>query len=163
MMRVVFESLGSYMYQIYLKEFYYARSCFSCENFAFYKKYPQRFRNVKVTFQQVSIAETVHTPSFRTDSAFWKYWQVSASFSRRKSSGIWDILVIRIEATCWNCWFQHWNYAETICNLKFQYSFSGISAMLKRYFSSSAYTFEPLTYILFPIKWNRCRLNVFFQ
>ena len=37
---------------------------FSCENFTYYKYYLQGFRNVKVTFQQISVAETVHTPSF---------------------------------------------------------------------------------------------------
>ena len=37
---------------------------FSCQKFTYYKKYLQGFRNVKVMFQQVSVAETIHTPNF---------------------------------------------------------------------------------------------------
>ena len=87
-------------------------------------------------FQQVSVAETIHTRSFQIDSACWNYLE-SPSFSRRKPSGIWDTLGFRIAETCWNLEFQDWNYADTIRILKFQHSFSDVSAMLKRYFSSS--------------------------
>ena len=70
---------------------------FSCENFTYYKYYLQGFRNVKVTFQQISVAETVHTPSFQINSACWNYLESPSfsKFSRRKPSGIWYTLGLR--------------------------------------------------------------------
>ena len=53
--------------------------------------YPQGFRNVKVTFQQVLVAETVHMPSFQIYSACWNYLE-SPSFSKFQSTEtVWNL------------------------------------------------------------------------
>ena len=63
---------------------------FICENFTYNKEYPQVF-SVKVTFQQVSVAETVHTPSFQIDSAYCNYLE-SPSFSKFQSTKtVWNL------------------------------------------------------------------------
>ena len=95
---------------------------FRCENFTSYKWYPQGFLNTKVTFQQVSVAETVHTPSFQIDSSCWNCLE-SPSFSKSQSTEtVWNLDTpwFRIAETFCESEFQDWNYAEIIGILKFQ-------------------------------------------
>ena len=88
-----------------------------------------------MTFQQVSVAETLSTRSFQIDSACWNYLELPSFSKFQSTETVWSFGHRRIPhcRTCWNLEFQDWNYAETIRIRKFQNSFSGVSAMLKRY------------------------------
>ena len=101
--------------QIYLQDFYNTSSCFiqiQMRKLYILQVVSAGFPQCKVTFQQVSVAETVHTPSFQIDSACWNYLE-SPSFSKfRKPSGISDTLGFQIAETCWISKFQVRKYGK---------------------------------------------------
>ena len=77
-----------------------------------------RVHKIKVTFQQVSVAETVHTPSFQIDSSCWNYLE-SPSFSKSQSTEtVWNLDTPGFRSAETFC--TDLNYAEIIGILKFQ-------------------------------------------